>query len=44
MGLEHPAHQRLYSMIDSAITDSLPDREVLHGQPNILLINLARQW
>ncbi len=29
---------------DSAITGSLPNGEVLHGQPNILPINLARQW
>jgi hypothetical protein len=28
---------------DSAITGSLPDREVLHGQPNILPINPTRQ-
>ncbi len=28
---------------DSAITGSLPNGEVLHGQPNILPINLARQ-
>ncbi len=28
---------------DSAVTDSLPDGEFLHGQPNVLPINLAWQ-